>query len=142
MSSGVGVSDECVSKFSDLKLGHSYRYIIYKLNDTNTEVVVDKIGAPSANYKDFVSALPSDDCRYAVFDLEYTTKEDGKRSKILFVLWAPDTSKIKGKMLYTSSKADLRKKLVGISTEIQATDLSEIDYDSVLDKASRGTTSN
>jgi cofilin len=42
-------------------------------------------------------------------------------------------------MLYTSSKADLRKKLVGIATEIQATDASEIDYEAVLEKASRET---
>jgi cofilin len=40
-------------------------------------------------------------------------------------------------MLYTSSKADLRKKLVGVATELQATDASEIDYDSILEKASR-----
>jgi cofilin len=38
-------------------------------------------------------------------------------------------------MLYTSSKADMKKKLVGIGTEIQATDMSEIDYQTVLEKA-------
>jgi cofilin len=50
---------------------------------------------------------------------------------------APDTAKIKQKMLYASSKDALRKKLVGIATEIQATDLSEIAYDVVLDKVSK-----
>lgn len=50
---------------------------------------------------------------------------------------SPDTSKIKQKMLYASSKDALRKKLVGIATEIQATDLSEITYDVVFDKVSK-----
>ena len=50
---------------------------------------------------------------------------------------APETAKIKPKMLYASSKDALRKKLVGVATEIQGTDLSEISYDSVLDKVSK-----
>ena len=53
---------------------------------------------------------------------------------------APDTAKVKSKMIYASSKGDLRKKLVGIGTEIQATDSSEIDFATVLDKVTRGGT--
>ena len=47
---------------------------------------------------------------------------------------APDTSKVKQKMLYASSKDAIRKKLVGIGAEIQGTDLSEVSYDAVLEK--------
>jgi hypothetical protein len=53
------------------------------------------------------------------------------------VVRAPDSSKIKQKMLYASSKDALRKKLVGIATEIQATDLSELSHDAVLEKVSK-----
>jgi len=138
MSSGVAVNDDCVTKFQELKLGHALRFIVYKVNDSATEIVVDKSGGPSASYQEFVKALPADECRWGVFDFEFTV-EGGNRSKILFVLWAPDSAKIKGKMLYTSSKADLRKKLVGIQTEIQATDQSEIDFETVLEKAKKDT---
>jgi len=37
-------------------------------------------------------------------------------------------------MLYAASKDALRKTLVGISTEVQATDPSEISYEAVLEK--------
>lgn len=47
---------------------------------------------------------------------------------------APDTSKVKQKMLYASSKDAIRKKLVGIGAEIQGTDLSEVSYEAVLEK--------
>jgi cofilin len=137
MASGVGVADDIITKFQELKLGHSLRYIICKLNSNSTEVVVEKSGAPSATYQEFLQELPSDDCRYAVYDFEFSLEDGGKRNKILFVLWAPDSAKIKNKMLYTSSKADLKKKLVGIATEIQATDASEIDYNAVLEKVSK-----
>lgn len=42
---------------------------------------------------------------------------------------SPDEAKIKTKMLYASSKDALRRALVGISTEIQGTDFSEVAYD-------------
>ena len=44
------------------------------------------------------------------------------------------TSKVKQKMVYAASKDALRKKLVGVSTEIQATDLSEVAHEVVLEK--------
>jgi cofilin len=47
---------------------------------------------------------------------------------------APDTSKVKQKMVYAASKDALRKKLVGIASEIQGTDMSEISYETVLEK--------
>jgi hypothetical protein len=49
---------------------------------------------------------------------------------------SPDTSKIKQKMIYASSKDGLRKKLDGVYTEIQCTDLSEVSHETVLDKVS------
>lgn len=47
---------------------------------------------------------------------------------------SPDTAKVKSKMLYASSKDAIRKKLVGIANEIQATDSAEVSYDTVLDR--------
>jgi len=42
-------------------------------------------------------------------------------------------------MLFASSKDALRRSLVGIASEIQATDPSEVDYEYVLDKITRTT---
>lgn len=133
-----------------MKLKKKYRYIIYKLSDDNASIVIQKT-AESATYDEFVAALPPNECRYAIFDFEYEKPGEGQRQKICFYAWyvmfsnytiatlyrSPDTSKIKAKMLYASSKDALRKKLVGVATEIQATDLSEVAYDVVLDKVSK-----
>jgi len=37
-------------------------------------------------------------------------------------------------MLYASSKDSLKKKLLGIATEIQATDMAEVSKEAVLDR--------
>ncbi len=53
------------------------------------------------------------------------------------LLRAPESAKLKRKMLIASSKDAFRKKLVGISTEIQATDIAEVDKQAVLEKVLR-----
>jgi cofilin len=139
MSSGVGVNDEAVSAFQDLKLKKKFRFIIFKMTDDLKEIGVEK-AVEGADYDAFVHSLPNDQCRYGVFDFQYETAGEGTRNKILFYTWSPDSSKIKQKMLYAASKDALRKKLDGIYTEIQCTDLAEIAYETVLDKVSRMTT--
>jgi len=128
--SGIAIDDDCVHKFNELKLAHSYRYLIYKISDDLTQVVVEK-AVTSGSWEDFEHALPANDCRYGIFDFEYE-KDGGVRDKIVFVVWCPENSKIKPKMLYTSTKDSLKKKLVGIGTEVQATDASEISRSEVL----------
>jgi len=125
-----------LARYQDLKLGHSLRYALFKISDNAQEIVVDSTAPPTASYSDFVKALPPNDARYAVYDFEYQF-EGGQRNKILFVVWAPDSAKIKQKMLYAASKDALRKKLVGIGVEVQATDLAEIDHEAVLEKVLR-----
>ena len=43
---------------------------------------------------------------------------------------SPDDSKVKQKMLFASSKEALRRALVGVASEVQGTDFSEIAYES------------
>jgi hypothetical protein len=45
------------------------------------------------------SIFAADDCRYAIYDFNYETPEGGQRNKLIFFVWAPDTAKIKKKML-------------------------------------------
>ncbi|KAJ1961135.1 hypothetical protein IWQ62_003972 [Dispira parvispora] len=135
-SSGVGVNNTCLDAFQQLKAKRSLRYVIYKLSDDKTEIVVDKT-AESSSYDDFVNHLPPKDCRYAVYDFEYEMPGEGKRSKICFFIWTPDDAPIRAKMLYASSKDALRKRLDGIAVGIQGTDASEVMYDTVLDKVTR-----
>ncbi|CAL1712471.1 unnamed protein product [Somion occarium] len=117
--------------------GVGHKYIVFGLSPDNTEIVVTKTSSDNS-YETFLADLPEAECRWAIYDFEFERPGEGKRNKLLFVTWAPDDAKIKQKMLFASSKDALRRSLVGISTEIQGTDYSEVAYESVLDKASRG----
>ena len=127
-SSGVKVAPECLEAFQTLKLGKKTKYIIYKLSDDLSQIVVAKT-SDSPSFDDFLAELPAQDCRYAIYDFEFEKEGEGKRNKIIFFGWSPDEAKIKSKMVYASSKDAIRKGLVGISTEIQGTDFSEVSYE-------------
>ncbi len=87
-ASGVGVADDCVTVFNDLKLKHTLQYIVYGMNDAMTEIQVLKAAPKGVSYEDFCKEFPDDGCRYGVFDAEYTDpKTGGQRNKIVFYIW-------------------------------------------------------
>lgn len=137
MSSGVAVRQEVQDRFSEIKLKHSYRYILFKLTDDLKEICVEKCADKGASYdeflKDMAAARSNGECRYAVYDAEYTTLNNQQRNKLVFFLWAPEDAKLKQKMVYTSSKDAIKKKVEGIAKEIQATDSDEISWEHVLE---------
>mmetsp|Transcript_7473 Transcript_7473/g.7413 ORF Transcript_7473/g.7413 Transcript_7473/m.7413 type:complete len:144 (+) Transcript_7473:65-496(+) len=136
--SGVAVADESLTAFNDLKLGKKYKFIIFALNDQKTEIVVEETST-NKDYDAFLEKLPENECKYAIYDFEYEIGGgEGKRSKIVFFTWSPDTAPIKSKMIYASSKDALRRALNGVSSDIQGTDFSEVAYESVLDRVSKG----
>ncbi len=57
------------------------------------------------------------------------TKENVPKSRIFFIAWSPDVSRVRSKMIYASSKDKFRRELDGIQIELQATDPSEMDLD-------------
>ncbi|KAL4281432.1 hypothetical protein GQ457_03G013580 [Hibiscus cannabinus] len=139
----MAVDDECKLKFLELKARRIYRFIVFKINDQ--KVVVDKVGSPDETYEDFTAALPANECRYAVFDLDFTTSENCQKSKIFFIAWcqpflhsillAPDTSRVRSKMVYASTKDRFKRELDGIQVELQATDPSEMSFDIIKARA-------
>lgn len=168
---GVTVAQNVITEFNEFKLRSKFRYMVFKMNDTNSEVVIDKSGAPGASYQEFLDAFPAADCRYAVYNIEYKTEADGDRAKMVFFLWcvpcpprplwphsvplplicrsmlspflkfvlivfsrAPDSAKVKAKMLYAGTKDTLKKSLQGLQVEVQGTDKAEVSFDAVVEK--------
>ncbi|XP_073264467.1 actin-depolymerizing factor 1-like [Populus alba] len=133
-ASGMAVNDGCKLRFLELKAKRSHRFIVFKIEEKTQQVVVETLGEPQQSYDDFTASLPIDECRYAVYDFDFTTDENVQKSKIFFRS-SPDASKIRSKMLYASSKDRFRRELDGVQVELQATDPSEISLDIVKERA-------
>lgn len=82
------VTDECKNTFMEMKWKKVSRYIVFKIDEGSRLVTVDKVGGPGESYDDLAASLPKDDCRYAVFDFDFVTVDNCKKSKIFFIAWS------------------------------------------------------
>ncbi|KAL7053209.1 hypothetical protein AAHC03_025715 [Spirometra sp. Aus1] len=118
MASGVTCKDDCLDKFTELKLKKSCRYVLYKIVNEK-EIVIDKVG----DRDELKSCL--NEARYSVLDFEPSEN----KPSLIFVTWIPDTATVRTKMLYASSLDALKSKLVGIKAVIQLTAIDDVTHD-------------
>ena len=95
--------------------------------------IVEEHISMDGNFDDLIALMPENDCRYALYDFKFTTNDDRETTKLAMISWAPDTAKIKSKMVYAGSKDALSRVFVGVGTKITATDLSELTEEICLD---------
>ncbi|RVX13633.1 Actin-depolymerizing factor 1 [Vitis vinifera] len=113
-ASGMAVHDDCKLKFLELKAKRTYRSIVFQIEEKQKQVIVE---------------------RYAVYDFDFVTEENCQKSRIFFIAWSPDTSRVRSKMIYASSKDRFKRELDGIQVELQATDPTEIGLDVIRSRA-------
>lgn len=99
------------------------------MNDSASEIVPEKT-AEASTWDEFIASLPANDCRYVVYDFEHDSGE-GIRKKIIFILWSPDTAKVRSKMIYASSDESMKKK-IEVGTRLQANDFSDLEYNLIV----------
>jgi len=138
MASGVKVDASCKQAFDDLHNKHQHAYIIFRISDDDTTIVVEKKGDKGAPYSEFVDEIRKvvgngKECRYAAVDVEIAvhrqgTDGDAKFSKVVFIQYCPDEAPVRRRMLYASSVRALKASL-GLESlmQVQASDLSDID---------------
>jgi len=136
--SGVELDAQCKVIFDKVQLKKEHRYVTFHISEG--KIRIDKIGDRDADYDKFLEDLKqkdgeSDDCRYAIYDYEYTVNSQGTepsfRTRLFLVLWCPDSAKIKKKMVYSASFDSLKKAFNGVQKVIQANGDDEIEKNHV-----------
>ncbi|XP_041093928.1 cofilin-2-like [Polyodon spathula] len=143
MASGVTVTDNVIQVFNDMKVRKSQtqdeikkrkKAVLFCLSDDKKNIILEEgkeilVGDVGESVDDpyltFVKMLPDNDCRYALYDATYETKET-KKEDLVFIFWAPENAPLKSKMIYASSKDAIKKKFTGIKHEWQVNGLDEI----------------
>ncbi|PHU29048.1 Actin-depolymerizing factor 7 [Capsicum chinense] len=122
--------EEFLEQFSEMNF---LRYIVFKID--GQQFVVEKVGGNQETHEHLANSLPSNEHRYAVFDYDFTTNKNVQKSKIFFIAWSPETTRIRSKILYAISKDKFRRKFDGDQVELQATDQSEMSLDTFIGRA-------
>ena len=146
-ASGVKVDNTVIEKFHQFKIKKNTGYLILGFSDDISKIVVLNEGvnkvpqnAPASEknqkWAEMLNELPDNDVRYVVIDIFYDTNE-GSRTEIFFIAWAPDSASIKRKMLCASSKDALKNALQGIRNHIQATCKADLDLDAIINEKTK-----
>jgi len=142
--SGVVFPGDCKTTFDTLSMGKKLKWIIYKINDTKTKMEVEESSA-DGDYTALRTALlakkrtvrgdEKPDARYAVLDLEHDVGGgEGKRSRIVFIVWIPDEAPTQIKLIYSTSK-DALVRACGLHYIVEAHDEDDLEYDNILSRA-------
>lgn len=128
----------CLEIYEAIRKSKEYRYIIYRLV-SDSVVDVETVGPRDNDYNQFLEDLTrngSVECRYGVFDLEYShmcevTKQEIKREKLVLLCWCPDDAKPKAKIRYLSYLRQFMDQLKGVQYYKTVRDKFELSRDSV-----------
>ena len=131
VDANLEVAEQCLSAFNRIKMDKDIRYVIFKIENQRV-VVVDKVGQLSTSFDSFHQDIPPNEPRFIVFDLEFRNNDGLNLNKIIFIHWCPDTSRVNEKMVYASTKENLKKRFVGIFKEIQASTLEDLQHASLV----------
>ena len=136
----AAIHDDAVTTFGDLRMGRdNIKFVSLKIDaDNGGDIVVDTVGTKDEypTHEDLVAALPSDEPRWVAFNFSYETT-GGARSKTCLINWVPADASRVGKMQAALWMNNIKQALDGIQCIVQAGDVSECDYEAVLDRASR-----
>ena len=105
MASGIKVSDEVIDIFNAMKVHKAgateadkkkrKKATLFCVSEDNETIVLDvgqeilqgDVGVTVKDpYQRFLEMLPSDNCRYALYDATYETKET-KKEDLVFIFW-------------------------------------------------------
>ena len=85
MATGVTVGAAVEGEFTDMKLGRNgLKSIVYHIVDG--EIVTESTSSTGV-FADLANMMPSNDCRYCVYDTKFVTKDGRPQSKLVFLLW-------------------------------------------------------
>lgn len=93
MQASLNIDESIAARFTELRMKRAHRYLIVSINQDGTQATVETTGARDQSFDSFKASVPTDEPRYAIYDLEYNTKDGRKESKLVFVMYSPDTCK-------------------------------------------------
>lgn len=147
--SGVTIDSSCVEAYQKVKTCKN-KCCLFKLSDDGKFIVPDEDSLlkfsrkPNPEtFEKFLQLFPENKCRYGVYNVSIGCSCDGMtqvRDKLVFLTWAPDSAKIKDKMMIASSKESLKKACVGVAHDMQFSDESDICAGNWIDSIGSMTT--
>lgn len=132
MASGVAVNTKCIDVFNKIVTQRQHRCAVFKVNKEMTEILLEKTFNPGTSdvvkeWEEVTKTLPKDDSRYITCDFTYE-HQGAQKQRLLFILWSPETSPVRSKMVYAASQEGFSNQLKGVQRSLQCMDEEDMEY--------------
>ncbi|KAL1367894.1 hypothetical protein AAHE18_02G081800 [Arachis hypogaea] len=98
---GMAVHDDCKLRFLEFKTKKTHRFIVFKIEENQKQVIVEKLGESAQGYEDFAACLLPNECRYTIYDFEFLTEGNVPKSRIFFIACASSSCGFKAELMIT-----------------------------------------
>eukprot|EP00301_Raphidiophrys_heterophryoidea_P008547 c13151_g1_i5.p1 GENE.c13151_g1_i5~~c13151_g1_i5.p1 ORF type:complete len:147 (-),score=45.19 c13151_g1_i5:308-748(-) len=140
MATGVKMGADTVVAFNNMKLGRSKVGMMKMVIDNKGFVVVESCFDEAEfaglshieRHEKMMSKLDSKQCAYFALDFNFTDENQMVQHKMCLVKWVPGEGPRAHRLVYAASAEVLKGALSGIAKHIQANDLSDTTYHSIL----------
>ncbi|XLR53726.1 hypothetical protein HN51_022000 [Arachis hypogaea] len=112
----MAVHDDCKLRFLEFKTKKTHRFIVFKIEENQKQVIVEKLGESAQGYEDFAACLLPNECRYTIYDFEFLTEGNVPKSRIFFIAWnmIPSNFTMNTSNVMANLATDLLVKLIPI----------------------------
>uniref|UniRef100_A0A3P8UAC5 Cofilin 1 (non-muscle), like n=1 Tax=Amphiprion percula TaxID=161767 RepID=A0A3P8UAC5_AMPPE len=145
MASGVEICDDVKDMIAKMKVVKSgddqndrVRLAIFSIRDCK-EIIVAKMFnqkdvGDSPVFSIITDEMKEDPCFYALYDCNFQTKDNVDKDDLIFITWTSDAASIKNKMIYASSKENLKGCMKGVKHHMQLNDHSDWSRQALAEK--------
>ncbi|KAJ8266184.1 hypothetical protein GJAV_G00126910 [Gymnothorax javanicus] len=152
-SSGVIVADDVMAIFKEMKGQRApedeeeegekkkrKKLVLFRVSDDEGKVVLDEgqqilqgeVGSTITDpYEHFISLLPPEDCRYALYEVSYSTRR-AQREGLVFIFWDPESAPENTKMTYDKCYNAMRKIFRGLKHEWRVNSMEDVQNRRIL----------
>lgn len=127
MASALNVAEEITAAWNELKgTTPTTNWMVIELQDSNATLAAK--GGNDSDFSKFCEALPVDQPRYGVYNLQWEHADGRKLSKIMFINYVPDGCKVMAaKFAYAQSKDAMCANFSPINKSIQINDRLDLN---------------
>ncbi|MGW5275021.1 cofilin family protein [Streptomyces sp. NPDC004044] len=85
-------------------------------------------------HDELLKAPPTAETRFVVYDLVLATADGTRKDKIVLISWCPESAKVEQRSAHSTTRNTVRNLLDGVQVYVQATDLSDVEYDELVSR--------
>ena len=134
MSENLVLGPKAMTAYTNMVENGKFKYLIYKIDEAESEIVPEKDGHSSATYDDFLAALPKDECRWGLCEMDLGWYGSLCSFEPVFFTWLPDAAPASQKALYEQSREILTQGFDQVMVFHTVANLADLSHEAMVNR--------